>query len=56
MVNIIDLVNTEKGYGAVAVKAVELIKSGVFKNPKYAWDEAACEILNSKSIKYNAFP
>ena len=43
-------------YGKVAVKAVELVRFGNMKNPKYAWDNATSKLIDSKSSKEKGCP
>jgi len=52
----IDFSEINSQYGAVAVKAVELVRSSRVKNPKYAWDQAASEIIKAKSSKEKGCP
>ena len=47
----VDFENMERGYGAVSVKAVKLITSGVIKNPSYAWDDVYLSKLNDDTKK-----
>ena len=52
----IDFAEINNQYGAVAVRAVELVRSSRVKNPKYAWDQAASEIIKAKSSKEKGCP
>jgi len=56
MVEEINFMDTPGGYGAVAVKAVELLRSKNAPNQKFAWDQAASIILDAKSSKEKGCP
>ena len=55
MIDIYDLAR-KGGYGEVAVKAVELVVSRSIKNPIYAWEQAASNILKHKTSKEKGCP
>jgi len=56
MVNVRDILEGKGGYGEVAVKAVGLVVSRTVKNPKYAWEQTASEILTARTSKEKGCP